>query len=168
MLEYINENIGFFIKVVVTHVLTYTVCGMVFFKLNDYGEWIKKDFPFAWRKNDSLIYRLAPVFQILRGILFGIVLLLIKDSIIDTNFGFLKLFAILAIVGIFNTYGPAEGSIEGFIFRKPVENIPLIKGKVLPNWWISIRGLLEVLIQIFIFSVIVTTNWRELISGLFG
>jgi hypothetical protein len=168
MIEYINENIEFFLKIVITHFVTYTLCGMVFYKLNNYGEWVKNDFPFAWRSNNSLIFRLAPVFQIFRGILFGIVLLLIKDSIIDTNFGFLKLFTILSIVGIFNTYGPAEGSIEGFIYRKPVENIPLIHGKALPNWWISVRGLLEVLTQIFIFSVIVTTNWRELISKLFG
>jgi len=168
MLEYINENIGFFLKVVITHFLTYTVCGLVFFKLNGYSEWVKNDYPFAWRNVDSLIFRLAPIFQIFRGILFGIVLLLIKDSVIDTNFGFLKLFTILAIMGIFNTYGPAEGSIEGFIYRKPVENIPLINGKVLPDWWIGIRGLLEVLTQVFIFSVIVTTNWRELISRLFG
>jgi hypothetical protein len=159
MLEYINENIGFFLKVVITHVVTYILCGTVFYRLNNYGEWIKKDKPFVWRSMDSLIFKLAPVFQILRGILFGIVLLLIKDSIIDTNFGFLKLFSILTIVGLFNTYQPSHGSIEGFIYIKPDEDISIRQ---------DIGGFLEVLTQIFIFSVIVTTNWRELISSLFG
>ena len=106
MLEYINENIGFFLKVVFTHVITYCVCGMISYRINNYKEWIEKNQGVNWRDKNSLIFQLSPVFQILRGILFGIVLLLIKDVIIDTNLGFLKLFVILTILGLFNVYSP--------------------------------------------------------------
>ena len=156
MIEYFIENIGFFLKVVIIHVVTYCVCGVVFFHINNYQEWIDKNKGLNWRKMDSLIFRLAPVIQIFRGVLFGIVLLLIKDAVIDTNFGFIKLFAILAILGLFNVYQPAPGSIEGFIYIKP-EDDPPPKRK-------QIGAMFEILIQIFIFSVIVTTNWTELFN----
>ena len=73
---------------------------------------------------DSFVLKLMPVFQIFRGILLGIVLLIIKDAVIDTNFGFLKLFLILAIMGLFNVYKPAPDSIEGFIYLKPEDDPP--------------------------------------------
>jgi len=158
MLEYISENIGFFLKVVITHAVTYTLCGMFFYKINNYQELIKNDKPFIWRSMDDKIFQWAIAFQLLRGILFGIVLLMIKDSVIDTNFGFLKLFSILIIVGLYNTYGPSPGSIEGFIYIKPDGEITFRQ---------SIGGHIEIFIQIFIFSVIVTTNWTELWNQLF-
>ena len=161
MVEYISENIGFFIKVVVTHVLTYTVCGMIFYKINNYKELVENNKPFEWRSKtgrDGIIWRLVPVFQIFRGILFGIVLLLIKDTIIDTNLGFIKLFSILTIVGLLNVYQPSPGSIEGFIYIKPDKEITFRQ---------SIGGYIEIMIQILIFSIIVCTNWKELWSKIF-
>ena len=157
------ENIGFFLKVVISHVVTYTLCGMFFYKVNNYAEWIKKDKPFVWRKMNDPIFQWAPAFQIIRGILFGIVLLLFKDTIVDSNLGFLKLFFILTIVGLFNVYQPSPGSIEGFIYIKPDDEKLSLKEKIREFSSIS-----EILIQILIFSVIVTTNWTELWNRLFG
>ena len=162
MLEYINENIGFFLKVVFTHVITYCVCGMISYRINNYKEWIEKNQGVNWRDKNSLIFQLSPVFQILRGILFGIVLLLIKDVIIDTNLGFLKLFVILTILGLFNVYSPAPASIEEFIYVKPPppDELPPVRQQV--------GAILEIIIQIFIFSIIVCTNWTELFNRIFN
>ena len=160
MLEYISENIGFFLKVLITHVVTYTLCGMFFYKINKYkAELIDKNKGIDWRSMDDPIFQWSPLFQILRGILLGIVLLLIKDIIIDTNFGFLKLFTILTITGLINVYSPAPASIEGFIYLKPDNSIPLR---------VSIGSIFEIIIQIFIFSIIVTTKWSELWNKLFS
>ncbi|MCL2035302.1 MAG: hypothetical protein FWG94_11335 [Oscillospiraceae bacterium] len=161
MIEYIGENIGFFLKVVFTHVITYCVCGMIAYKVNNYKELLESNKWFEnWRSQDSLIFKLSPVIQIFRGILFGIVLLIIKDVVIDTNFGFLKLFLILAIIGLFNVYSPAPASIEGFIYIDSKDDNTTLRQ--------SIGSIMEILIQILIFSIIVCTNWTELISGIFN
>jgi len=163
VLEYVSENIGFFLKVVITHAVTYTLCGLFFYKVNNYAEWIKKDKPFVWRKMEDPIFRWVIGFQIIRGILFGIVLLLFKDTIVGVNFGFLKLFFILIILGLFNVYQPSPGSIEGFIFIRPDDEKLTLKEK-----FREIRSISEILIQILIFSIIVTINWIELWNKLFS
>jgi hypothetical protein len=45
--------------------------------------------------------------QLIRGILLGIVIWWIKDSILGKKLAWLKLWAILVIVGIIAVYGPA-------------------------------------------------------------
>ena len=100
------------------------------------------------RDMNDIIVNLAPVFQIIRGLLFAIVLWMIKDVFMNKKYGWLKLWIILIILGIFNTPGTAPGSIEGFIYLLP-SNEPLN---------IQIGGMLEILIQTLIFSVIVTHN----------
>lgn len=159
MSDFISQNIGFFLKVVFTHAITYTLCGIIFYKLNNYKDLIAENKGIRWRSQRSLIFRLAPVFQILRGILFGIVLLIIRDVVVDTSFGFLKLFFILATTGLINVYQPAVDSIEGFIYMEPEKGLTFKE---------IIGGNIEVLTQILLFSIIVTTNWGELVSRLFG
>jgi hypothetical protein len=68
----------------------------------------------------------------------------------------LKLWAILVILGIFNTYGPAHGSIQGFIYLAPIEDLPASMS----------LGMLEVLAQPLLFSIIVCTKWKELHDNL--
>ena len=162
MLEFLSGNIGFFLKVVITHVVTYTVCGMIFYKVNNYSELISQNkglWGMNWRNKSSLILRMAPAFQILRGILLGIVLVLIQDSIIGTSFGFVRLFVILIITGLINVYQPAPDSIEGFIYIKPDDNLTFKE---------VIGGNIEIATQILLFSVVVVTNWSGLAHRLFG
>ena len=97
------------------------------------------------RDMNSIIVGLAPLFQIIRGLLFAIVLWMIRDVFMNKKYGWLKLWIILIILGIFNTPGTAPGSIEGFIYLLP-SNEPLS---------LQIGGMLEILIQTLIFSIIV-------------
>ena len=69
----------------------------------------------------------------------------------------LKLWAILVILGIFNTYGPAHGSIQGFIYLAPIEDMPVSAS----------LGILETLAQPLLFSIVVCTNWKELKNRIF-
>ena len=112
-----------------------------------------------WRSQSDEVYKLIPIFQLLRGALLGIVLVIIKDAIYDVRFGFLKLFVILIITGLINVYQPAPDSIEGYIYIEPE------KGLIAKD---IIGGNLETATQIMLFSIIVTTNWRALFSRLFG
>jgi hypothetical protein len=99
---------------------------------------------------DSIILQLTPVFQIIRGILYGIVFLLIKD-IIYSKYGVIKLYVLMIIIGIFNIPEPVSNSIEGFIYLIPTEPLNILIG-----------GTLEILTQNLLFCLIVCTKWREL------
>jgi hypothetical protein len=145
-----KENTQFFLKVVITHVFTYILCGTIAMNLFNYWEWIHEQS--NWRGTDDIILQLSLVFQILRGILYGIVILILKDTIIYSKYGVLKLYVILIIIGIFNTPAPSPMSIEQFIYQK-IGDGPLN---------IMIGGMLEIMIQNLLFCVIVCTKWKEL------
>jgi hypothetical protein len=51
------------------------------------------------------------------------------------------MWGLLVIIGIFSTYGPTRGSIEGVLYTQ----VPL---------WAHLRGLPEVLVQSFVYSVL--------------
>jgi hypothetical protein len=124
--------------------------------INNYQGWITDQD--NWREMDSIIFRLGPVFQIFRGILYGIVLLMIKEIIVYSKYGVIKLFLIMIILGIFNTPGPGPGSIEEFIYMVP-KDVPLN---------IALGGTIEIMIQNLLFCIIVCTKWKELKNKIFN
>ena len=135
----------FFIRVTVVHVVTYIIFGMVFSQIFGYQNSLNDA---GMRDMNSLIVGLAPLFQIIRGLLFAIVLWTIRDSFMGRKYGWLKVWIVLIILGIFNTPGTAPGSIEGFIYLLPT-NEPLS---------LQIGGLLEILLQTLAFSILITFN----------
>ncbi|MCI8346893.1 MAG: hypothetical protein HFJ12_02970 [Bacilli bacterium] len=143
-----KEKRKFILKVTIAHVLTYIVCGMVFSQIFSYQNSLSDA---GMRDMNSLIVGLAPIFQIVRGLLFAVVLWWLKDVFMNKKFGWLKLWFILIILGIFNTPGTAPGSIEGFIYLLP-SNEPLS---------LQIGGMLEVLIQTLIFSIFITFKRKK-------
>ena len=94
----------------------------------------------------------GPLFQPIRGILFGIVFYLLRESFFGKKNGWLVMWVVLVIVGIFNTFGPTPGSVEGLIYTI----FPLS---------VHLRGLPEVLLQSFFLSLILyywlTTHRRS-------
>ena len=148
-----NEKIKFIAKVIVVHVITYIVVTLIAMPLTfDYADTVVELMGF--RPLDEISMGGVLFAQIIRGFLFGIVIWWIKDSIIGKKLAWLKLWAILVILGIFNTYGPALGSIQGFIYLDMTrfENLP-------PSMNLSF---LEVLAQPLLFSIIVCVKWKEL------
>ena len=143
-----NERFKFFAKVTIAHVVTYFVAGLIAFYLlhNEYMYYYMEIMGF--RPVDEINGLMLILGQIIRGLLLGIVIWLIKDSILGKKQAWLKLWVILIILGIFNTYGPAHGSIEGFIYLDPtrLEGMPVN----------ALLSMLEVLAQPLLFSIIVT------------
>jgi hypothetical protein len=140
-----KEKLKFIGKVTVAHIVSYTICGMIFMQIFDYMSFIQNNT--AWRSlEDDWIIGLALLFQIVRGALFGVVLLLMKDCFMDKKLGWLKLWAIIAILCLFNTSSPCPGSIEGFVYLVPPDEPLRIK----------LGGMLEILTQTLLFSLIVT------------
>jgi hypothetical protein len=98
------------------------------------------------RQSDDLLVRAGPLFQPIRGILFGSIFYLLRDIFFLENNGWLVIWATLVVIGIFSTFAPAPGSIEGFIYTKLTPN---------KN---GIGGMVEVLTQSFLLSVL-TYYW---------
>jgi len=143
-----KETIKFIAKVTIAHVATYMICGMIFATILDYEAHIEL---IGFKSMDEISGLTVILAQIVRGILFGIVIWWIKDSIIGKRLAWLKLWAILVIVGIISVYAPAPGSIEGFIYLAPVDDLPLT---------LELSGL-EVLLQPLLFSIIVTYQRKK-------
>jgi hypothetical protein len=138
----LKENISFILKVMFSHVITYIIFGILFMSIFHYDDSLTQA---NMRNTEDIIVQLAPLFQMFRGVLYGMAFVLIKNSIIDSKMGFLKLYFIMIIIGIFNTPATSPGSIEAAIYILP-SNTPLN---------IEIGGLLEILFQNLFFCILV-------------
>jgi ABC-type branched-subunit amino acid transport system permease subunit len=148
-----NEKVRFFIKVILAHIFTYLVCGAIALNLL-YHNYIDSLYEIlGFKPMDEISFLAIILGQLIRGILLGIVIWWIKDIIIGKKRAWLKLWAILVILGIFNTYGPVSGSIEGYIYLDSTRfaDMPPIMN----------LSILEVLVQPLLFSVIVTFQRKK-------
>ena len=132
---------SFILKVTIIHVVTYIICGMLSMTLFDYQSSVEQ---LGMRDTNSLIVGLAPVFQIFRGLLFGVVLWMIRDVFLSKKNGWLIIWVIILILGVFNTPATAPGSIEYFIYCEPAAG----------TLKIELGGLLEILMQTCLFSIL--------------
>jgi hypothetical protein len=146
----VKEPVLFFTKVTAAHIVTYIVCGMIAFNLLNYGAFIEL---IGFRLLEEISFPTILIGQIVRGILFGFVIWWIRDSIIGKKLGWLKLWGILIILGIFNTYGPNMGSIEGMIYldTSSFEGVPVS----------GLASLFEITVQPLLFSLIVTFRRKK-------
>lgn len=102
-----KENLRFVCRILVIHVVTCLLCGIVFSALFRYDElYQQENIKFFMRAVGGSSSVLGPLFQALRGLLFGLILLLLKDSILPQKYGWLKLWIIIAGIGIINAPGP--------------------------------------------------------------
>lgn len=138
-----KEMFIFITKVTIAHVLTYIAFGMLAMTLFDYQSSVEA---IGMRSTDDLLVRLAPLFQIARGALFGVVLWLLRSAFLERRHGWLVVWATIALIGIFNTPATSPGSIEALIYLEPA-------GEPLNT---SIGGTLEILAQILVFSAFAT------------
>jgi hypothetical protein len=144
------EKINFFVKVIIAHFITYAIVTLIAIPRTINYIDIAVEL-MGFRPLDEISIVAVLIGQIIRGLLLGIVIWWIKDSIIGKKLAWLKLWVILVILGIFNTYGPAHGSIQGLIYLAPIEDLPVNAS----------LGILETLAQPLLFSIVVCTDWKE-------
>jgi hypothetical protein len=68
------------------------------------------------RQTDEPIVMAGPLFQPIRGLLFGVILYLLREPFFRRPRGWLLLWASLVVFGIISTFGAAPGSIEGMVY----------------------------------------------------
>jgi hypothetical protein len=129
-------------------VVSYFILGLLAYWLFDYRSMFHsealRDFMIP---TDSPRVAAGPALQIMRGILFVLVLWPIRYCFLKREQGWFYLWALFIGLAILGTAGPSPGSLEGMIFTR-----------------LSIRyhllGLPEVLLQILLFSLFVI-QWYQ-------
>jgi hypothetical protein len=128
------------LKTIVTHTVTYFLMGVISFALLDYAAgYAAPTVSQFMRQTSEKIVMAGPLFQPLRGLIFGLVIYLLREVFLQRRRGWLLLWATLVGIGILSTYGAAPGSIEGVIYTK----LPLS---------FHLNGLPETLVQSLVFS----------------
>jgi len=127
-------------KTALVHTITYFIAGILAYTTMDYAKAFSDPALHGYmRATTERIVMAGPLFQPIRGLLFGLVFYLVRDSTFARSRGWLTIWMILLIVGIMDTFGPAPGSIEGLIYTT------LPAGR-------QIFGLWEVVLQTLLFS----------------
>lgn len=130
------------IKTIVTHTITYFIMGLLASTLFNYGRlYAETSLNLLMRQTSEPMVMAGPLFQPIRGLLFGIVFFLLRDTLFRRKNGWLVMWILLVVVGILSPFGPSPGSIEGMIYTVVPLEIQLI-------------GLPEVLLQALILSVV--------------
>jgi hypothetical protein len=129
-------------KSIVLHTVTYFLSGLVAANLFNYaGLFAIPSLAGFMRPYNDVWVMIGPLFQPLRGILFALVFYPLRESLFNKWAGWLTIWGLLVIIGIFSTYGPTPGSIEGMLYTR----LPL---------WAHLRGLPEVLLQSLAYSLV--------------
>jgi hypothetical protein len=131
----------FALKVIVAHMATYFIFGIIFSNIFDYGEIFQRpiirDFMIPMDEHNIV---LGPFMQPIRGLIFAIGLWPLRDFLIEKKRGWLTLWGLLTTIGILSTPAASPSSIEGILYSK------------LPMWY-HLMGLPEVVVQTLIFSI---------------
>jgi hypothetical protein len=152
------------IKTIITHTVTYFVLGVLAYVLLDYQRlYVETELRHLMRPTTDALVMAGPLFQPLRGLIFGVVFALIRGAWLGHPHGWARLWAVLVGLSILSTFGPSPGSIEGLIYT----TLPLS---------LHVIGLPEVLLQSLFLSIIVFywvrhpgTRWlRWLMWSAFG
>ena len=134
------------IKTTIIHTVTYFLMGLLAFTFLDYSsKYADPTIANLMRQTSDPLVASGPLFQVLRGILFGIAFYLLREIVFARKKGWLILWLVLIIVGILSPFGASPGSIEGMIYT------------VLPMWF-HITGLPEVIIQALLLAFL-THYW---------
>jgi len=112
MKEYSFSSIA--IKTTLVHMVTYFLIGLLSFLFLDYSaRYADPAVAVALRQTDHPLVTAGPLIQVLRGYLFGIAFFALRDVIFPKQRGWLTLWLVLLIIGVFSPFSSAPGSIEG-------------------------------------------------------
>lgn len=131
-------------KTIVAHTVTYFIMGLLASTLLDYASWYAEpELSGFMRQLDDPMVMAGVLFQPLRGLLFAVAFYLLRGQLFGRPNGWLIMWAMLVLLGILSTFGPAPGSIEGMVYT------------ILPFAY-HLRGWPEVMGQALIFSWLLT------------
>lgn len=129
------------VKAGIIHTISYLIMGFLAYTLFDYEHlYAETSLKLLMRQVNEPLVMAGPLFQPIRGALFGIVFYLLRESFFRKQSGWLVMWIALVVLGIIGTFGPTPGSFEGVIYTILPLRIHLI-------------GLPEVIIQALLLSL---------------
>lgn len=130
------------LKTVVVHTTTYFIAGILAYTLGGYERTFSEPpLSYFMRPTSDPRVMAGPLLQPVRGLIFALAFYPLRNVIFGGRRGWLTLWWLLLALGVLSTFGPAPGSVEGLIYTV----IPPLA---------QILGLWEVLLQSFLFSVV--------------
>ena len=130
------------LKTIVTHTITYFIMGLIASTFFEYGRlYAETSLNLLMRQISDPLVMAGPLFQPIRGALFGVVFFLLRDTLFGRKNGWLVMWITLVVIGILSPFGPSPGSIEGMIYTTLLMELHL-------------TGLPEVLLQALILSAL--------------
>jgi hypothetical protein len=130
------------LRTVVVHTVTYFVVGLLAFALFRYAQRFAEPPLSAYMRQTNDPWVMAgPLFQPLRGLLFASVFYFLREQLFGHRHGWLLMWWLLVALGIFSTFGPAPGSVEGMIYTRL-------------SWRDHVFGLPEGVVQALLLSVL--------------
>lgn len=131
------------VKTMVCHTVTYFLVGVIAFFTLDYAKtvWSDPSVAASSRPTSDPMVMAGPLFQPIRGILFGFVFYLLRESFFRRSRGWLILWVSLVVIGVIGQFTGGLGSIEGLVYSQVAVPYQLL---LLP----------EVFLQTFLLSVL--------------
>jgi hypothetical protein len=109
--------LGITLKTAIVHTITYFLMGFLAFLFFDYSaQYADTSLRLLMRQTTDPLVMAGPLFQPIRGFLFGLAFYLLREVMFGKRNGWLIMWIVLVIIGILSPFGPAPGSIEGLIF----------------------------------------------------
>ena len=120
MKERKRENFTFVWRVSTAHVIAYFIAGILAMNLFKYDNLFSSGILSCLMKpiTDPTVAIGGTSLQLIRGIIVALILLPLRKVFIEEKYGFLKLGLLILGLSVLSTFGPAFGSIEGFIYTK--------------------------------------------------
>jgi hypothetical protein len=132
---------AFALKVIVAHMATYFIFGIIMSTVFDYGEIFQReiirDYMLPMDEHNIV---LGPFLQPIRGLIFAIGLWPLRGFLVEKKRSWLTLWGLLVTIGILSTPAASPGSIEGMLYSK------------LPMWY-HLMGYPEIVLQTLVFSI---------------
>lgn len=129
-------------RTVVVHTVSYFVVGWAAFVAFDYSAaFAEPGLAGFMRDTDHPLVRLGVLFQPVRGVLFGLAFFPLRSVLFGQRQGWAVTWLMLVMIGIFSTFGPSPGSVEGLIYTQGSPGRHLL-------------GLVEVLLQSLLLSTL--------------
>lgn len=114
-------------KTIVVHSVTYFLMGILASTLLDYASVLARPDMICWmRQMSDPIVMAGPLFQPLRGFVFALVIYSVRELVFGRRHGWLVLGGSFVALGVVSTFGPAPGSLEGFVYTVIPINAQLV------------------------------------------
>lgn len=143
-----KDYVSFVLSVMFYHFITYFVMGIFASNILDYkNAFLQPIIRDYYKPINSIAVYVGPVMQLVRGLLFGLVLLPFRSFIKENKLSWLWIWLLFIVIGIIGTPAASPSSVEGVIYSK----IPM---------WFHLFGLPEILIQTLLFIFFVQRKLR--------